>query len=292
VGQEKAQRADPNTPGFITPHSRNVHRTTDCVKYVHTVNIAHKPGPHRAHSRVDDDGHSAGQRQGHLLALLDGLNRRPPRRLRRSACRAGRPGAAGAGHAVPPCTRPVAAPSGAGSLSGPTSTRDPLRAGFSPFGAAGYRSPATPHPTTATGKPPARSSPPAARPSRRACPRTGTGTARSKCSARSRSVAASGPCRVILAHALRRVAGTGWSVATDHAAPSANEQLLATDRGRRITSRFGPARPIEVVGHIGTLLGWAQSVLGFRAAGAPVPRAADNGPGLDEVLQVAACRDA
>jgi hypothetical protein len=111
--------ADPDTPGFITPHSRNVHRTTDCVKYVHTVNIAHKPGPHRAHSRVDDDGHSAGQRQGHLLALLDGLNRRPPRRLRRSACRAGRPGAAGAGHAVPPCTRPVAAPPGSGLAQRP-----------------------------------------------------------------------------------------------------------------------------------------------------------------------------
>jgi hypothetical protein len=36
--------ADPRTPGFVTPRSRNVHRTTDCVKYAHTVSIARKHG--------------------------------------------------------------------------------------------------------------------------------------------------------------------------------------------------------------------------------------------------------
>lgn len=36
--------ADPNTRGFVTARSRNVHRTTDCVKYVHTVNVARQRG--------------------------------------------------------------------------------------------------------------------------------------------------------------------------------------------------------------------------------------------------------
>jgi hypothetical protein len=36
--------ADPNTPGFVTARSRNIHRTTDCVKYQHTVNVARQLG--------------------------------------------------------------------------------------------------------------------------------------------------------------------------------------------------------------------------------------------------------
>lgn len=43
--------ADPRTPGFITPRSRNVHRGTDCVKYAHTVSIARKHG-RRVHTPV------------------------------------------------------------------------------------------------------------------------------------------------------------------------------------------------------------------------------------------------
>lgn len=43
--------ANPNTRGFVTPRSRNVHRTTECVKYVHTVNIARKLG-RRVHDPV------------------------------------------------------------------------------------------------------------------------------------------------------------------------------------------------------------------------------------------------
>ncbi|WP_181770929.1 hypothetical protein [Amycolatopsis pittospori] len=44
-----AQRArkwpmDPNTPGFVTARSRNVHRTTECVKYQHSVNVARQRG--------------------------------------------------------------------------------------------------------------------------------------------------------------------------------------------------------------------------------------------------------
>lgn len=35
---------DPNTPGFVTARSRNIHRTTDCVKYQHTVNVARQRG--------------------------------------------------------------------------------------------------------------------------------------------------------------------------------------------------------------------------------------------------------
>jgi len=35
---------DPRTPGFVTPRSRNVHRTTDCVKYAHAVSIARRRG--------------------------------------------------------------------------------------------------------------------------------------------------------------------------------------------------------------------------------------------------------
>jgi hypothetical protein len=36
--------ADPRTPGFITGRSRNVHRTTDCVKYAHAISIARRRG--------------------------------------------------------------------------------------------------------------------------------------------------------------------------------------------------------------------------------------------------------
>jgi hypothetical protein len=36
--------ADPNTRGFVTARSRNVHRTTECVKYAHTVNMAQQLG--------------------------------------------------------------------------------------------------------------------------------------------------------------------------------------------------------------------------------------------------------
>lgn len=36
--------ADPNTRGFITPRSRNVHSTESCPKYLHTVEIARKHG--------------------------------------------------------------------------------------------------------------------------------------------------------------------------------------------------------------------------------------------------------
>ncbi|MGH3612242.1 MAG: hypothetical protein ACRDRK_06485 [Pseudonocardia sp.] len=36
--------ADPNTRGFVTPRSRNVHRTMECAKYLHTVSIARKHG--------------------------------------------------------------------------------------------------------------------------------------------------------------------------------------------------------------------------------------------------------
>jgi hypothetical protein len=36
--------ADPNTAGFVTARSRNIHRTTDCVKYRHTVNMARTLG--------------------------------------------------------------------------------------------------------------------------------------------------------------------------------------------------------------------------------------------------------
>lgn len=43
--------ANPNTRGFVTPRSRNVHRTTECKKYVHTVNIARKFG-RRVHDPV------------------------------------------------------------------------------------------------------------------------------------------------------------------------------------------------------------------------------------------------
>lgn len=44
-----AQRArqwptDPKTRGFVTARSRNIHRTTDCVKYQHTVNVARQLG--------------------------------------------------------------------------------------------------------------------------------------------------------------------------------------------------------------------------------------------------------
>jgi hypothetical protein len=35
---------NPNTRGFVTARSRNVHRTTECVKYVHTVHMARKLG--------------------------------------------------------------------------------------------------------------------------------------------------------------------------------------------------------------------------------------------------------
>jgi hypothetical protein len=35
---------NPNTRGFVTARSRNVHRTTECVKYVHTVNVARQRG--------------------------------------------------------------------------------------------------------------------------------------------------------------------------------------------------------------------------------------------------------
>lgn len=41
--------ANPNTRGFVTARSRNVHRTTECMKYVHTVNIARK-----LHRKVHD----------------------------------------------------------------------------------------------------------------------------------------------------------------------------------------------------------------------------------------------
>lgn len=43
--------ANPNTRGFVTPRSRNVHRTTECVKYAHTVSIARKFG-RRVHEPV------------------------------------------------------------------------------------------------------------------------------------------------------------------------------------------------------------------------------------------------
>jgi hypothetical protein len=36
--------ADENTRGFVTARSRNVHRTTECVKYKHTVNVARQLG--------------------------------------------------------------------------------------------------------------------------------------------------------------------------------------------------------------------------------------------------------
>ncbi|MGW6932822.1 hypothetical protein ACWGE0_22390 [Lentzea sp. NPDC054927] len=36
--------SDPNTRGFVTARSRNIHRTTDCVKYQHTVNVARQRG--------------------------------------------------------------------------------------------------------------------------------------------------------------------------------------------------------------------------------------------------------
>ncbi|WP_329789157.1 hypothetical protein V1227_33080 [Lentzea sp. DG1S-22] len=36
--------ADQNTRGFVTARSRNIHRTTDCVKYQHTVNVARQRG--------------------------------------------------------------------------------------------------------------------------------------------------------------------------------------------------------------------------------------------------------
>lgn len=36
--------ADPKTRGFVTARSRNVHRTTECVKYAHTVNVARQRG--------------------------------------------------------------------------------------------------------------------------------------------------------------------------------------------------------------------------------------------------------
>jgi hypothetical protein len=35
---------DSRTPGFVTARSRNVHRTTDCAKYVHTVSVARQLG--------------------------------------------------------------------------------------------------------------------------------------------------------------------------------------------------------------------------------------------------------
>lgn len=36
--------ADPNTRGFVTARSRNIHSTTDCIKYVHTVRVARQRG--------------------------------------------------------------------------------------------------------------------------------------------------------------------------------------------------------------------------------------------------------
>lgn len=36
--------ADPTTRGFVTARSRTVHRTTQCVKYAHTVNVARQRG--------------------------------------------------------------------------------------------------------------------------------------------------------------------------------------------------------------------------------------------------------
>jgi len=35
---------DPNTRGFVTARSRNIHRSTDCVKYQHAVNMAQQRG--------------------------------------------------------------------------------------------------------------------------------------------------------------------------------------------------------------------------------------------------------
>ncbi|WP_141566252.1 hypothetical protein [Pseudonocardia sp. N23] len=36
--------ADPNTPGFVTARSRNIHRSLDCVKYTHSVHVARTRG--------------------------------------------------------------------------------------------------------------------------------------------------------------------------------------------------------------------------------------------------------
>ena len=35
---------DPKTPGFVTARSRNIHRTMDCVKYQHAVEVARQRG--------------------------------------------------------------------------------------------------------------------------------------------------------------------------------------------------------------------------------------------------------
>lgn len=46
IPEQRARRwpDDPDTRGFVTARSRNVHRTTECVKYAHTVNIARQLG--------------------------------------------------------------------------------------------------------------------------------------------------------------------------------------------------------------------------------------------------------
>ncbi|WP_125677349.1 hypothetical protein [Amycolatopsis sp. WAC 04182] len=43
---QRARRwpADPNTPGFVTARSRNIHRTPDCVKYRHTLTVSRQRG--------------------------------------------------------------------------------------------------------------------------------------------------------------------------------------------------------------------------------------------------------
>lgn len=43
-GRDHLWPADPNTRGFITPRSRNVHSIESCPKYLHTVDIARKHG--------------------------------------------------------------------------------------------------------------------------------------------------------------------------------------------------------------------------------------------------------
>lgn len=49
--RERPWPTDPNTKGFVTARSRNIHRTLDCVKYRHAVDIARTRG-RKIHSPV------------------------------------------------------------------------------------------------------------------------------------------------------------------------------------------------------------------------------------------------